>query len=78
LECPRRLEIAAAYAFHTARISPSSTAQAQRIGGGSDLLRLYGLSVADPNERLYDAMIALATHQLYKPGLASLLRELAE
>jgi hypothetical protein len=61
-----------------ARISPSSTAQAQRIGGGSDLLRLNGLSVADPNERLYDAMIALATHQLYKPGLASLLRELAE
>ena len=69
----------AAYAFHIAENQPF-VAGNKRTGLAAALtfLRLNGVSIVDPTGRLYGAMIALATHELDKPGLAKLLSELAE
>jgi death on curing protein len=40
-------------------------------------LDLNGVTVLDPQEKLYDAMIAIAERRMDKDGLAELLRELA-
>ena len=40
-------------------------------------LDLNGVAVLDPQERLYDAMIAIAERRMDKDGLAELLRELS-
>jgi prophage maintenance system killer protein len=40
-------------------------------------LDINGWIVSDPDELLYEAMIAIATHRLDKSGLADLLRKLA-
>lgn len=71
-------EMAAAYAFHIAENQPFVDGN-KRTGLAAALtfLQLNGLSIVDPAGRLYDAMIALATKQLGKRGLAALLRELA-
>ncbi len=37
-----------------------------------------GLEFDDPEDRLYDAMIQIATHELDEPGLAAVFRMLAE
>jgi death on curing protein len=72
-------EMGAAYAFHIAENQPFVDGN-KRTGLAAALtfLRLNGISIVDPSGRLYTAMIALATHQLDKPGLAKLLSELAE
>ncbi len=38
---------------------------------------MNGFVVTDPDERLQDAMLAIADRRLDKPGLALLLRELS-
>lgn len=40
-------------------------------------LDLNGVTTLDPQEKLYDAMIAIAERRMDKDGLAELLRELA-
>ena len=71
-------EMGAAYAFHIAENQPFVDGN-KRTGLAAALtfLRLNGISIVDPAGRLYGAMIALATHELDKPGLAKLLSELA-
>jgi len=52
-----------------------------RVGAGLNaalvFLDLNGFLVPDPDTRLYDAMIALSSRALDKPGLARLFRDLA-
>jgi len=70
-------EMAAAYAFHIAENQPFVDGN-KRTGLAAALtsLRLNGVSIVDPSGRLYAAMIAFATHQLDKSGLAKLFGEL--
>ncbi len=70
--------MAAAYAFHLAE-SQAFVDGNKRTGLDAALtfLRLNGIRVPDPEGALFDAMIDLATHDLDKPGLARLLRALA-
>jgi death-on-curing protein len=70
--------MAAAYAFHVAENQPCLDGN-KRTGLGAALvfLRLNGFRVVDPEERLYDAMIALAERRLDKAGLAAQLERLA-
>lgn len=70
--------MAAAYAFHLARNQPFLDGN-KRTGLAAALvfLDLNGITVLDPQEKLYDAMIAIAERRLDKDGLAELLRELS-
>lgn len=70
--------MAAAYAFHIAENQPFVDGN-KRTGLMAALvfLALQGIKVRDPERRLHDAMIALSWCTLGKPGLATLLRELA-
>jgi death-on-curing protein len=71
-------EMAAAYAFHLAENQPFLDGN-KRTGLGAALvfLRINGYRVADPEELLHDAMIAIAEHRQDKRGLAELPRTLA-
>ena len=70
--------MAAAYAFHIAQNQPFLDGN-KRTGLVAALvfLDLNGVTVLDPQERLYDAMIAIAERRMDKDGLAVLLRELS-
>lgn len=70
--------MAAAYAFHIAQNQPFVDGN-KRTGLVAALvfLDLNGVTVLDPEERLYDAMIAIAERRMDKDGLAELLRELS-
>lgn len=70
--------MAAAYAFHIAQNQPFVDGN-KRAGLAAALvfLDLNGIEVADPEGKLYTAMIDLAERRLGKDGLAALLRELA-
>lgn len=70
--------MAAAYAFHIAQNQPFLDGN-KRTGLVAALvfLDLNGVPVLDPEEKLYDAMIAIAERRMDKEGLAELLRELA-
>jgi death on curing protein len=70
--------MAAAYAFHIAENQPFIDGN-KRTGLNAALvfLDINGWIVADPDERLYDAMLSIATGRLDKHGLAHLLKELA-
>ncbi len=73
-------EVAAAYAFHLAEAQAYLDGN-KRVGimAALTFLAMQGLrsdaSLAT-QERLYNAMIAIATHELDKPGLAALFREI--
>ena len=71
-------EMAAAYAFHIAQNQPFIDGN-KRAGLGSALvfLNLNGIAIVDPEEKLYDAMIAIAERRMDKRGLADLLRQLS-
>ena len=71
--------MAAAYAFHIAENQPFFDGN-KRTGLGAALvfLRLNGFHVVDPEEALYDAMIAIAERRLDKAGLAGVLERLAQ
>ena len=70
--------MAAAYAFHIAQNQPFLDGN-KRTGLVAALvfLDLNGITVLDPQEKLYDAMIAIAERRMDKDGLAELLRELS-
>jgi death-on-curing protein len=70
--------MAAAYAFHIAQNQPYLDGN-KRTGLVAALvfLDLNGVTVLDPRERLYDAMIAVAERRMDKDGLAELFRELS-
>lgn len=70
--------MAAAYAFHVAENQPFLDGN-KRTGLGAALvfLRINGWRVVDPEETLYDAMIAIAERRLDKAGLAAQLERLA-
>jgi death on curing protein len=70
--------MAAAYAFHIAQNQPFLDGN-KRTGLVAALvfLDLNGITVLDPQERLYNAMIAIAERQMDKDGLTELLRELS-
>ncbi len=69
--------IAAAYAYHLAE-SQAFVDGNKRTAIASALLflRAHGFNTKVDQSTLYDAMIALATHDLDKPGLAALFRTL--
>jgi death-on-curing protein len=71
--------MAAAYAFHIAENQPFLDGN-KRTGLGAALvfLRLNGFRVVDPDEALYDAMIAIAERRLDKGGLAGVLERLVQ
>jgi death-on-curing protein len=71
--------MASAYAFHIAENQPFLDGNKRAaLAAALVFLELHGIGVRDPEGRLYDAMIALSSRALDKPGMASLLRELAE
>ena len=71
-------EMAAAYAFHIAQNQPFLDGN-KRAGLNACLvfLMLNGWEVVDPQEALYDAMLAFAVGSLDKLGFAGLLESLA-
>lgn len=73
-------DVAASYAFHLAE-SQCFFDGNKRTGIGSALLflKLNGIAAhgnPEIEKQLYYAMIAIATHELDKPGFAALLREI--
>jgi death-on-curing protein len=70
--------MAAAYAFHIAQNQPFVDGN-KRTGLLAALvfLDLNGVVIADPEGRLYDAMIEIAERRLDKVGLAGVLKSLA-
>lgn len=70
--------MAAAYAFHIAENQPFIDGN-KRTGLNAALvfLDINGWLVLDPDERLYDAIVALSSRSLDKSGLAKLFRDLA-
>jgi death-on-curing protein len=71
--------MAAAYAFHIAQNQPFVDGD-KRTGLLAALvfLDINGWIVTDPDERLQEAMLAIADRRLDKGGLAALLRELSQ
>ena len=69
-------EMAAAYALHLAE-SQAFLDGNKRVGLAAAyvFLELNGYVLSRDEDRLYDAMIAIGTHQLDKAGLAKVLRE---
>jgi death on curing protein len=71
-------EMAAAYAFHIAESQPFLDGNKRAALEAALLfLRVNGFNVLDPDGQLYEAMMAVAAHELDKPGLAARLQRLA-
>jgi death on curing protein len=71
--------MAAAYAFHIAENQPFVDGNKRAaLNAALVFLDINGWLVADPEMRLYDAMIAISSRSLDKTGLAELLRSLAQ
>jgi death on curing protein len=70
--------MAAAYAFHIAENQPFVDGN-KRTGLHAALhfLEVNGSPITRADDRLYEAMIAIANHALDKAGLAALFRQLA-
>ena len=72
-------EMAAAYAFHISENQPFVDGNKRTaLAAALIFLEMNGVSITDPKDKLYDAMIKLATHRLGKKALAALLSELAK
>jgi death on curing protein len=70
--------MAAAYAFHIAQNQPFLDGNKRTaLNAALVFLDLNGWVVPDPDELLYDAMIAIAERRLNKDGVADLLKKLA-
>jgi death on curing protein len=70
--------VAAAYAFHLAEAQAFVDGNKRTaIAAGLTFLDLNGITRTPNDDVLYDAMIAVANRQLYKPGLAAIFREAA-
>ena len=72
-------EMAAAYAFHLARNHPFVDGNKRTaLACALIFLELNGMSLRDPESRLYEAMMDVTTGNLDKPGFADVLRSLLE
>jgi death-on-curing protein len=68
----------ATYAFHIAQNQPFLDGnKCTGLVVALVFLDLKGITILDPEEKFYDAMIAMAERRMDKDGLAGLLRELA-
>jgi death-on-curing protein len=72
-------EMAAAYAFHICK-NHSFVDGNKRTALVSALvfLELHGISISDPQGKLYDAMLDLSTGKLNKSEFAGILRKLKD
>jgi death-on-curing protein len=71
-------EMAAAYAFHIAENQPFLDGNKRTaLNAAVTFLGLNGQVVLDPNEELYQAMMAISRRELDKNGLASIFRRLS-
>lgn len=69
--------MAAAYAFHLAENQPFVDGNKRAaIAAATTFLRMNNCHAEYPWERLYDALMEIATHDLDKDGLAVLLRSI--
>jgi death on curing protein len=74
---PDLFAMAAAYAFHIAQNQAFVDGNKRTaLLAAIVFLDLNGIEIADPEGRLYEAMIAIAEHRLDKTGLAVLLSAL--
>ena len=72
-------EMAAAYAFHICQNHPFVDGNKRTaLASALVFLELNGISISDPKEKLYDAMIKLATGKINKPEFAKILKDLKE
>ena len=75
---PNLFQMAAAYAFHIAQNQPFLDGNKRTaLNAALVFLDINGWLVPDPNELLFDAMIAIAEHRLDKDGLAAFFEKLA-
>jgi death on curing protein len=70
-------EMAAAYAFHLCQNHPFVDGN-KRVALASALVFLYlnGISLSDPDDKLYPLMMSVASGRAQKPQIATVLREL--
>ena len=71
-------EMAAAYAFHLCQNHPFVDGN-KRVALASALvfLDLNGITITDPDDRLYPLMMSVASGRAQKPEIANVLRQLA-
>jgi len=70
-------EMAAAYAFHISQNHPLVDGNKRTaLAAALVFLEMNGVSIVDPERKLYDAMVSLASGSLSKIGFAEVLRSL--
>lgn len=70
-------EMSAAYAFHISQNHPFIDGNKRTaLASALVFLELNGTSLSDPQEKLYDAMVSLASGNLNKAKFAEILRSL--
>jgi death-on-curing protein len=70
--------MASAYAFHIAQNQPFVDGNKRTaLAAALVFLDLHGIDVLDPEAKLYQAFLEIATGELDKNGLAGLLQELS-
>ena len=70
-------DLAAAYIFHIAESQPFVDGNKRAaLASGLVFLHQNGIALEDPDERLYDVMITIATKATSKPEIAATLRSL--
>ena len=70
-------EMAAAYAFHLCQNHPFVDGNKRvALATALVLLDLNGVSIADPDDRLYPLTMSVASGRAQKPQIAAVLREL--
>jgi len=72
-------EMAAAYAFHICKNHPFVDGNKRTaLVSALVFLELHGISISDPQGKLYDAMLDLSTGKLNKSEFAGILRKLKD
>lgn len=72
-------EMAAAYAFHIGKNHPFIDSNKRTaLVSALVFLELNGISISDPQGKLYDAMLDLSTGKLNKSEFAGILRKLKD
>ena len=71
-------DLAAAYIFHIAENQPFVDGNKRAaLASGLVFLHQNGIALEDPDDRLYEVMINIATKAIGKPEIATTLRSLA-
>lgn len=72
-------EMAAAYAFHIGKNHPFVDGNKRTaLVSALVFLELHGISISDPQGKLYDAMLDISTGKINKSEFASILRKLKD